>query len=58
VEECLEELRADPSRVSSLSDEEKRQLLIVLYWRRTLVSRQRAIEDWLSEWREAEAAEA
>jgi len=58
VMECVDELRADPTRTSSLSDGEKRQLLIALYWRRTLVSRQRAIEDWLAEWREAEAADA
>jgi hypothetical protein len=56
VAESVAALRADPSRASSLSDDEKRQLLIGLDVRRQLVSRQLAIEDWLAEWHEAEAA--
>jgi uncharacterized membrane protein YccC len=54
VEDRLRELRADPGAIPELTDQERRRLLIDLDSRRKLVFRQRAIEDWLEDWRVAE----
>ena len=56
VAECLDELKVDPGPLSRLNEDEKRRILILLESRRRLVSRQREVEDWLEEWRMAEAA--
>ena len=57
VENRLQELRADPSLIPDLTDEEKRRLLVEFDSRRRLVFRQRAIEDWLADWWAAEEAQ-
>ncbi len=54
VEDCLRDLSADAVAIPDLSDEEKRRLLVQLDWRRRLVSRQLAIEDWFASWQKAE----
>ena len=58
VEDRVNELRADPGSIPDLTDEEKRRFLVQLDSRRELVFRQRAIEDWLADWRKAEEARA
>jgi len=58
VRECIDSLRADPRSRSGLSDEATRQIIVHLESRRTLVSRQLAIEAWLEDWQEAEAGRA
>ncbi len=57
VEDRLEELAANPSAIPERNVEEARRFLVELDARRNLVSRQRAIEDWLGDWRRAAAAE-
>jgi uncharacterized membrane protein YccC len=54
VEDCLEDLRADPSVIPDLTGEERRRLLVAFDSRRRLVARQRAIEEWLADWQTAE----
>jgi hypothetical protein len=54
VEDRLEELGATPGAIPDLTAEERRRLLAELDARRRLVFRQRAIEDWLADWRLAE----
>jgi hypothetical protein len=54
VTECIDELRADPSSPPHLDDEENRLLLVRIESRRRLVSRQLAIEQWLTDWHESE----
>ena len=58
VEDRVNELRADPGRIPEFTDEEKRGFLVQLDSHRELVFRQRAIEDWLADWRKAEEAQA
>ena len=41
----------DPDVVRGLTDDEARQLLVGIDSRRRLVDRQRAIEDWITDWR-------
>jgi hypothetical protein len=54
VEDRLKELSAAPDVIPGLTDVEKRRLLVEIDSRRRLVARQRAIEDWLADWRLAE----
>jgi hypothetical protein len=58
VDDHLEELRADPGAVPDLTDEEKRRVLVEFDSRRRLVFRQRAVEDWLVDWRTVEEKQA
>jgi hypothetical protein len=54
VEDRLKDLSANPDVIPELTDVEKRLLLVEFDSRRRLVLRQRAIEDWLADWRLAE----
>ena len=54
VEDRVNELRADPGAFPELTDQEKRPMLVEFDSRRKLVFRQRAIEDWLEDWRAEE----
>jgi hypothetical protein len=55
LEARLEDLRSQPGAIPELGADERRRLLVELDARRRLIFRQRAIEDWLADWRAAEA---
>ena len=55
---CLDELRARPEPLPSITAEEREAFLVHLDSRRLLVDRQIAIEAWLADWRQAVAAAA
>ena len=57
VEDCLRELRADPTELPEVRDEQIRRFLVNHQVRRELVLRNRAIEDWLAEWQAAEQSQ-
>ena len=52
----LDEMRSRPELRSTLGAEERREFLVQLDARGQLVTRQLAIEDWLTDWRAAAAA--
>ena len=54
----LDELRARPELLPSITPEEREAFLVHLDSRRLLVDRQIAIEGWLADWRRAVAAAA
>jgi uncharacterized membrane protein YccC len=54
VAECVDLLRADPSSLTHLDDEENRLLLVRIESRRRLVARQLEVEQWLDDWYESE----
>ena len=54
VEDRLKDSSANPEVIPEFSDAEKRRLLVEFDSRRRLALRQRAIEDWLADWRLAE----
>lgn len=49
----LDELRGRPDLVPAVSVEERREFLLQLDARRQLVTRQRALEDWMEDWSRA-----
>jgi uncharacterized membrane protein YccC len=57
VEDCVRELRADPTEHPEVHDEKMRRFLVHLDVRRELALRHRAIEDWLAEWQAAEQSQ-
>jgi len=53
---CLDELRARPERLPSITNEEKEAFLAHLDSRHVLVDRQIAIEGWLADWSESQTS--